>query len=758
MAEENVIEIEDYRGRDPRQGEQEGEEFPLGDYATDDELVYNDFEANLVPVFSETNEGRLALKGISSTVMRKFESAWDSSEEYRDRKSLEWRIFSGELPPKTFPWEDCANVNVPLMVENISRLVFRAEVELFGDWSNVYGVQPVTSAKDDAQVAKILSAHGNWQITEDIPDFKRQQRRALLLFFLNGDVSSHSYYDTRRRQNRHETLTTDQLITPYTYVTTMPNYGDCPFICKVMYKEQNELEDQRGLWFGVDNVLARGRPTWEDEPETLLRDAEAEIQGIAIPTDDEIGAYKILHWEGWLSLPAQVRQRYCQVIIDPTSGQILDLHVQEEPHWKDVERIKRQEIELDMYWRERNEYDDQAKAMALSEEALSAAPEFTMEERLQMQMMRPGDLNLPPTPPKWMRNPEDRTEKPEGVHFEPIHMFAHGVCIEPLTGNLGLGFGRQQADHNIAANVLTNQFIDAASLANCSGWFATNLVQFDRPLDFKPGAINYASGVNGAELKDNLIPMKVSPANPQMVEMVDRIKADAQSSIQAPSVLSGEAGKSGETFRGIATRVEQATKQLSAATRHFSDYETQVLKNNGRLNALFLPDEEILYVNDHLTQQMTQITVTREMYRRNYNVTFRSDLKFTSEAQKVQEADQLANAIMATPILQQALGLQHAVIRESLEARGKENLVPLLGPEPEAPTTAFGLPEPGTTQTGEDGLPVPTPGSPSKPGAIPRKPRPAPGVAAGGTPAVPTAPRGAPSGPGGPAPGGKPGG
>ncbi len=746
MAEENVFELD----RDRPSREDEDPEISLGGLPDSEELIFDEMSDNLVPIFMNSGKGRDALKAISEGILRDFDKAWDSSDEYRQRKADEWRIFSGQLPSKNFPWENCANVNVPIMLENISRLTFRAEAELFGDWSNVFGVTPVSPSPEDDEIASILSAHGNWQINEDIPDFKRQQRRGLLIFFLNGDVSCHSYYDPRRRQNRHEILTTDQLVTPYTYVTTMPDYSDCPFIVKVMYRERHDLESMRGIWHGVDNVIAHAGPTWEDEPEALLRSAEAEVQGVETPTDEERGSYKLLHYEGWMSLPGQVRQRYCQVIIDHGSGQLLDVHIHEETNWKDAERLKRQRVELEVYRQQVRDHADNVAQMAVLGDNMRSNPDMDVEQMMETDFAAQQDIvGSYPIAPPWMKDPNNLGEEPDPGHMDPIHMFAHGVCIEPLTGNLGLGFGRIESDFNIAANVLTNQFIDAATLANCKGYITTDIVNFERPMSWKPGAINKASGLTGGEIKQNIMPMDVGPANPQLMDMVQLCYEWGQSAIQAPAVLSGEPGKSGETFRGIATRVEQATKQLSAATRHFAEFGTQILKNNARLNWLFMDDEELIFVNDTRVQKMVEMRVTREMYRSNYNVAFRSDLKFTPEGQKTQEADQLAGAILATEVLKGDLAIQHAVIRQTLEARGKDDLVPLLGPAPPPPQTPFGIGDQPAA-----GAQVGQPGGNQMPPEILAPPSQAAARPAGGPPAQPK-PAPKPSGPGGPAPGGR---
>lgn len=673
-------------------------------------LVYDDDEPNLVAVFVRSQPGRESLKDIAKRVLEDRDDAFEKSEEYRDRRAEEWRIFSGELPPKTEPFEGCANSHVPICLENISRLQFRVLAELFGDWTNVFGVIPV--GPDDQMDADMLSLHGNWQITEEIPDFSRQQGRGTLIFFLNGDVTAHSYYDINRRQNRHEILTSDEFFTPYVYTTTMPDYSDVPYLIKILQYNKNEMEARRGIWYGVDEVIDRVKPSWDDEPDMPLNEAEAEVQHIVRP-DMLRAPYKLIHYEGWMDLPNQVRQRYVQVIMEPNTKGILHLSIHEEEDWRDRVRYDMEKTEWEQYHMAKSLYEDKKALSEVAENALLSDPNMEPDQMMAKEsMLQMMPLEPEPVMPLWMEG--DETAQPAPVRRVPLHLFAHGVCIEPLTNDKGLGFGRIESDFNRAANVALSQFTDAATLANCAIHLISDLLEIERPTSIKPGDFKKVSN-SGPDLRNNIYKVEHQPANPQLMELVQMMYAWGQSSIQSPAVLSGEPGKSGETFRGIATRVEQATKQLSVATRNYSMFLTQILRNNAKINSYYLPEEEFMMVNNHRMKMMDRIRVGREMYRRDYRVTFRSDLQFTSEAARVQEADQLVQLSMFGP-LQQNLSFAHAAISKALEARGHEDMIPKLGPKPPDPQTPFGLPPTGgPAAPGAPGQPPVPPGAAPQP-------------------------------------------
>lgn len=677
------------------------------DEAEETVFDFDDDDPNLCFVFAESEEGLKFLEKASKQVLEDFEDAWESSKEYRERAGDDWRMFAGELPKKSWPFEKSANAHLPLMLENISRIAFRAQAELFGDWNHVFDVLGV--GPDDDNIAQLLTRHGNWQLGQQLPDFKRQQARGVLTFFSMGDVTAHSYYDKFREQNAHEILTCDEFVTPYSHVTTMPDYSDLPYVCKVCFRYKHELKAMKDEWYDVDKVLARQAPSWEDDPESEYRKATAEAQGIEVTESKRANAYKLIWYEGWMDLPArdggEEETRFVQCIVDHTTKAVLSLTIHEEEDWQDRERYNREMAEGEAYAQ-----NMQAFQAAQTEWTLQSQAHAEIQGEIGQVAMDPqhaADLNaaLPPMGPApvappmpdWMINAvpdETGGVLPAPVKKKPLHMFSHGVCIESLVGNLGLSFGRQQADHNRAVDTWLSQFTDSATLNNCWTLITTGNAEFDTPFGFAPGKVNRLKNVLPGEIDKHIKELKPAPANSQLMDLIALVWDKAQSSIQSSPVLSGEAGKSGETFRGVATRVEQASKQLSVPTRWYADFLTQIIKNNAKLNALFLKDEEIFMVNNDRAGKMEELRLGREMYVRNYQIRIKADLDFASQDSRIAAADELVQMPAAVPPLQANPKFLYDALRKSLELRGRYDLVDDLGPPPPPTTIPFGAPPP----------------------------------------------------------------
>jgi hypothetical protein len=680
---------------------------PVDEYAVDGEpdepvedvFTYDEDSLNLAADFDAHPDGQKAIQKLGNRVIDEFDADWASAEVWRKRVADDWRLFAGDLPEKDFPYKDAANVHVPIALENITRVVFRAYGELFSDKSNVFGVSSLGPEDDDQ--AMLLGMHGNWQLRNEIPDFYRQMQRALLNYFFVGDLTGHSFYDPIRKQNRHDVLSAEEFVIPYLFKTTMPDYSDVPHMTKVLMKYRHEIEAMRDEWFDVDAVLKDGlEATFDSDPEMPLTESATRTAGQDTPDSDSEAPRKILWYEGWVELPNQAKQRFVQAIIDYETHHVFRLTIHEEAPWQEQAKYKRQ---LDELARFRSEQVAHQQAMLEHEGQIAQLGQATAEGQLgpEQAMQAVGELQQqapqPPVPPAWMENPEDPEAAPKQPDKRPIHLFTHAVCLEPSGGSLGLGYGRGQADHNRAANTAMSQFTDSATLANCQTLIAAGTVEWEGGFKLAPGAINRATGMSPSELKDGLIPFKFGDANPALLEVVKNSQDSAESSIQGPAVLSGESGKSGETARGISARIEQATKQLSVVTGKFvSEFLTNILKNNAYLNSIFLPEEELFQMEANLIPSglMPPFKVGRELYARNYQVEVRADLRFATQAQRVGEADDALKLIQGVPQLQQNQGLIYAAVKKCLEARGQRDMIPLLGPPPPPTQTPLGLPPP----------------------------------------------------------------
>jgi len=708
--------------------------FEVGqDTKVEEKFTYDEDAPNLVSEFKGHPEGRAALKRLSCLALQNFKDSWDACEQMRKTQADIWKYFSGNLDGKGKQFEGLSNAHVPLLMENTVRMVFRQCYELFGNWTNVFGVTPI--GPDDEHIAKLLTLHGNWQIRKRIKDFKRQiGHRGLLVFDLFGDVTCHSYWDPNHKSNRHEILTANEFVCANTHVSTMPDYSDVSWVAKIIYMDAHELRKMDGGWEDVAYALKRVPPDWDDSE--ISQELRAEVdKSLGIDSSAfQKGQYRIVQYEGWLNLPGQGRDRYCQIIIDHSTSCVLSLGIHERIDPYDKKRFEFQMKQLEQYKSGMNEvqmFMQEQQETKLS--ALSLVPGLDPQGDGPAQAVAMSraveELQPPPEPPMpdWMKG--DPEAQPEPAATRPIRMFAHGVNIEPIQGIIGLGTGSIHLAQNKNANAALQLFFDQAALGNMKNYLTGGDVRFPggSTLEVGLGKIHKVEG--SVDLAKEVMPLDFGPANPQLLQLVENFIKYGNTVSNTPEVLSGESGKSGETAQGLSARIEQATKMLSVPTGKYADFLSQVLENNAALNAVFLDEAEFFSVNNHdpaLGQMGVQsFTVGRDMYDRPYDVEISADLKFTSTQQRISEADALVQLPNSVPALQGNFALLYEVIKKSLEARNRYDLTATLGAPP-PPPDMFGAPTsppapppgmappgapPGGAPTGQ-GAPPPQQGQP----------------------------------------------
>lgn len=653
---------------------------------------------NLVPLFESSDEGKEALKKLVTSCYDEFIQSWEKNDSYRKKVAESWRLLYCDLPAKNKPFEHCANTAIPLALQNVVRYTNKIYSEIFGDWSNVFNFVPTNPQAE--LIAPIVSEHSNWQLRNRIVGFKRQQHRGLLIFAVAGDVVCHSYYDPVTRRNCHEILTCDDFVTPYTHVSVSPDFSDVPWVARRIPFFKTKLKAMSSQWSNVEEVLKHSAPEYGDTGvETELRQAIAEHLGEE-PFGQIRGEYEIIHYEGWLKLLGQDKERYCQLIFDLTTKTPLKLSIHETADYaeryrydyqmKEFTEYGQQIQQLQMLQQQQQMQTEQAFQMAAAEPIGSPnAPMMADQGRQMMQQPLPE----PPPPPSWMKD----NEPPEPPRKEPIYMFSHGVCLEPMLGNLGIGIGRIDAQLNLATNTVWSQFLDAATLGNGKTFITASNVDFRSPFKIGPGVFNKAKNVMPSDLQNAFYELDFGQANPQLIQAADKLMQFGEQASSTPDIMSGAAGKSGETARGIQERIGQMNAMFGVPTMKYADFVIQIMRNNCKLNRVYMDDSEIFYVNrfnESLEMQGSEmIKAAREMYDNEYDIELVGDLQFKSRAQKVSEADEITQMVNAIPQLQGNMALLYKSISESLKARGMHRMAKeLLGPPPPLPQNTFGLP------------------------------------------------------------------
>ena len=93
---------------------------------------------NLVPQYDTSDKGKKFLKKVAEKVIKDFDADWESCSAWREKRKNRWRLLVGDIDPKTFPFEGCANLHLPVMLERVLRIVHRLYGEMFPERDDIF--------------------------------------------------------------------------------------------------------------------------------------------------------------------------------------------------------------------------------------------------------------------------------------------------------------------------------------------------------------------------------------------------------------------------------------------------------------------------------------------------------------------------------------------------------------------------------------------------------------------------------------------
>jgi len=702
-------------------------------------LEFPDEAVNLLPYLKKvaaTDEtiSKFLKEKMPDIVRKRFDQCIEGRSEWIEKLKELQRLWLGAIIPKKEPFKNAANMHIPMLLKTTLRLAFRLHGELFREGRPLFSVHATNAGV--AERAEILSKFENWQFTKEIPNFEREVLRAGLQFFRDGEATFYSYRDVEKGVNRHEALSNDEFVYPYTYKTTAPDMSDVPYKFIVSRRQKRELRDlSRNGYYdkdAVDKVLKEAKGSDESELEEILRDTSDEHEGENRREYTEDSPIIILEFWGWIQFPRQDREVPVRIAQEISTDTVLGVYRREYDDPNDRIRYDRETADLQRY---QSEVEQHLRAMEMEQQVLQAVSSPAvdpMEASRTIQAMQ-AQRPIPPQRPTWMKLDEatGMPLPPAPCKQIPIEPFSHAVCIENINGNHGIGFGTMLMPHQIAANIMLNQFIDQATLNNSYGGLIHENVKLPSGMTtLNPNEWIRVKGVPIDSVEKAMFPYRPPLANGQLLDGLRMQLGAADDISSAPDVMSGEK-EGAETFRGTATRIEQATKQLAVPARAFIGALTQVAKNNGRINHFWLPADRTVTIRNPATEQEETIHIGRDMYRDDYDVAFSADMRFISRAAEIGESDDILGMLVkGFPAEIAGLIFKPQIFSEAarmcLKARGASSLLVYVRSDAEVDQEVM-----RRQQAQQQQIPPPPPNSTNKKPGPPPMPRPIP-------PSIPT--------------------
>ena len=224
--------------------------------------------------------GRMVCEGYDNDET----SREDFMAEYKD-----WIRLSKVHPEhkkKSSPWEDAANIVIPMISIACIQFQSRAEDALFSTKDIVKAV-PIGYTKEDSMIATRVAKDMNFQLDYEMPNFHEGMSYSLMNYPLVGTTIRKTYYDELQKTNVSDFINLENICVNYwtRYIESAPR------ITQVLYMQQDEINNRKldGIFLDIDLIN-----TSSVIDEGYIKESFNEINGLAQPEADETTPRKIL--------------------------------------------------------------------------------------------------------------------------------------------------------------------------------------------------------------------------------------------------------------------------------------------------------------------------------------------------------------------------------------------------------------------------------------------------------------------------------
>lgn len=618
-----------------------------------------DESVNLALKFSAEEQSKMATR-----VIEDYDEDLKSREEHMRRLTRYYQLYAGVMKVKSWPFQNAANVNVPLLTYAILQVHGRLFDMLIPAKGNIYNSLP-TRATDDQEVdrAERTELFANWYLREKVPEYRMSYDATFWQMLIFGSAFRYQWWDATEGRICTDWVSVEDMVVPYSCKIIDPSMRGVPryTLARKMTLFEIQERGESGEYENTDNIKASSVSGSAGKNDSEFKEAVDDVAGIQRPTERkflEDEDRHVLEQHRWLRLPK-----------DPARDQNFDGR----PHPVIVVVDEATRTVLRVVLREEDDPSDFKKAQG---EQKAATDQIVQQIQQQQSMAAPG---MPgPAQPEM---PALRKVRQREVCF-----FTHYSCFQG-EGFYGLGLGAFLGPLNEAMNTLINQQIDRATVNNAGGGYRSRQARGAQgPLVKEPGNYVEIDAPAGA-MKDIIQNWPQVAPDPESRWFIEYIETSANRISGAGDTLSGEPVGSNETARAAMARYEQAQKQISILAGRIMGYMTCDARIIWRLFSVYLDEQEYHDVVDSRGMPR-QVRIGREDFVADARVVPTADARLTSHSQRVDEAQGFLQTVISgdgPAELNQNAAIRYAAIQAFLLASDHHEMMELMGPAPGPP-------------------------------------------------------------------------
>tara|TARA_R100000541_G_scaffold385_1_gene3254 strand:+ start:2795 stop:5284 length:2490 start_codon:yes stop_codon:yes gene_type:complete len=277
----------------------------------DEDDIESKFEDNLA---EKLDEEELAL--ISSELMELVDADVQSRKEWADTYVEGLDVLGFKYEERTQPWEGACGVYSTVLAEAAIRFQAEAMSETFPAAGPVKTKILGEESKDKTEAAERVRADMNYELTENMVEYRPEHERLLYSLGLSGSAFKKVYYEPNMGRVCASYIPAEEVIVPYGASTI----ETAERVTHVMRKTKNEMRKLQAMGFYLDVRLG--------EPQAFHTDVEerkAEEGGYSISDDDRYTLYEIhadMFMEALDDDPDEIAKPYV-ITIERGTGEIL---------------------------------------------------------------------------------------------------------------------------------------------------------------------------------------------------------------------------------------------------------------------------------------------------------------------------------------------------------------------------------------------------------------------------------------------------
>ena len=279
-----------------------------------------EFLPNLAKDLNKNDEGKETLNKIGNTVVDDYKNDLGSRSELDKRLKIWYRLFSGLVEPKNHPWDGCANINLP----TVSIACHQSHSRSFDALLPPKEIAKCESKDGTAvNVAKRRQTYLNWQLTDGMPEWIRDQDRLLLILAIYGTGVKKSYYDPVLGRVSSRLLRKDEFVAPY----GVKNLDDAQRKTHVieMYVNDIKKKGKFGGWINTDDINVNGALGVDEKPAEAHTDMVDKATGISPSADTKDAPRIILEQHRLWDLDGDgIEEPYC-VTVDKETAKVFSI-------------------------------------------------------------------------------------------------------------------------------------------------------------------------------------------------------------------------------------------------------------------------------------------------------------------------------------------------------------------------------------------------------------------------------------------------